>query len=120
MRSLSPKVHAIFYALLIEGVVVLFSTQIRAGMCESVDDFSAIMLPFTLLFHIPGLIAGVLAYFPLRYILPSPLDGAVLVVGTIAGNIFFLSWLIYIIRKMRSPSDSERTAQRLFQPFGLK
>lgn len=33
IRNLSPKVHSIFYAVLIEGVVLLFSTRIRAGMC---------------------------------------------------------------------------------------
>jgi hypothetical protein len=106
MRSINPKVHFIFYVVLIEGIVLLFSTGISAGPCGPTDTFSGFMLLFTILFHIPGLIVGGPVYLLFNYFLPSPWNASALVIGAISGNTLFLSWLIYKIRKMRRPSYS--------------
>ena len=106
MSSINPKVHSILYAVLIEGIVLLFSTGISAGPCGPTDTFSGFMLLFTLLFHLPGFIVGGPVYLLFSSFLPAPWDASALVIGAIVGNTLFLSWLIYKIRKMQSPSYS--------------
>jgi hypothetical protein len=102
MHNIRPKLRAIFYAVMIEGVVLLFSTRISAGPCGPTDGFSAVMLLFTFVFHLPGLIMGAPLYVLLSYLLPSPWNTSALGISTVAGNFLFLSWLIYTIRKIRS------------------
>lgn len=104
MRNIRPKVRSVFYAVVIEGVVLVFSTGISAGPCGPTDVFSAYMILLTVLFHLPGLILGAPVYLLMGYFSPKAWEAYAIGIGAISVNVLFLSWLIYKIRKMRSPS----------------